>query len=351
MPKKVTLEQIAKEANVSKSTVSLVLLNKDGVGETTRRRVFDTAQSLGYELRKKQRHIERNHDKLDVIFLVEENYFIVAEYFYSRIFQGLKEILEPEGYHPIFSTISDDQLEKNELPPIVYKDTVGGMIIGGELADGFHDQLERLHIPVILVGDDQPSRRWCCILNDNHSAGSIAIQHLLDLGHRRIACLANRNSHPNIRARLDGYLLTMLRSGSAIDRELIVEDDKTVSIDDGFRLAQELLARKVSFSALFAATDATAIGAINALLDAGVRIPDEVSVIGIDNIEWGRHVNPPLTTVDVDRRQWGNLAADCLIYQMRFAGDHPLAHSRIVMPVQLLERSSTRQLSRPSRKP
>lgn len=146
--------------------------------------------------------------------------------------------------------------------------------------------------------------------------------------------------HPSIRQRIDGYILALGEAFGQIDRRLLLLEEGQSEIEDGYAMAKRLIHSGLDFSAIFATTDPQAIGVLKALHEADIRVPEQVSVVGFDNIDWSQHTTPPLTTINIRRHALGQVAADYVIGLLSRPAPSPAAlPHRITLPVELVHRA------------
>lgn len=340
LTKRVTLDDIAQRADLSKSAVSLILLGRPGVGEETRERVLRIARELGYANRRKNQVAASQQQQL--AFLVEERHFFNGEIFYTRVYQGIKQRVEAAGFHLNILTVSDAERHTGKLPQMLQDKAVAAVFITGEMPAVYLDLIERTGLPTIMVDYESSRRPWISVVVDNLAGARAAVGHLIDLGHRRIACLSRHLDHPSIRQRIDGYILALGEAFGQIDRRLLLLEEGQSEIEDGYAMAKRLIHSGLDFSAIFATTDPQAIGVLKALHEADIRVPEQVSVVGFDNIDWSQHTTPPLTTINIRRHALGQVAADYVIGLLSRPAPSPAAlPHRITLPVELVQREST----------
>ncbi|MGH7602266.1 MAG: LacI family DNA-binding transcriptional regulator, partial [bacterium] len=173
---------------------------------------------------------------------------------------------------------------------------------------------------------------------DNLFGAALAVRHLIDLGHRRIAFVGGDITHPSIAKRLEGYKQALQEAQLTIADELIESEESYTAADDGYHAAEKLITTGVDFTAIFAANDAMAIGAMQCLKQHGRQIPAEVSVVGFDDVEAGTHTQPELTTIRVDKEDLGAVALRRLVEMIETKKEFL---GKVFTPVELVVRQST----------
>lgn len=332
----VTLADVARAAGVSKMTVSNVINNKSGMTEKTRVRVQRAISATGYVVNPVARALAGKRSNLIGVLTPRLNWPFVSE-----ILHGASVTTEAAGLNlAIFTTASNVTLERERA----------GLL--RTLADGVllvipsEDEHEILGdtLPVVTLGAQ--GKRTVQV--DNHAGGRLAAQHLIDLGHRRIAHITGQHSQlRDAHEREEGFFAGLREAGLELPAEYLEEGE--FSEEGGERAASRLLSLPEPPTAIFAANDRSAIGALRAAQALGVRVPHDLSILGFDDIHAARVTDPPLTTIRQPLEEMGETAARLLIDLIR--GGQP-AESHIRFPATLIVRSSTAPpgtQSRPSR--
>jgi LacI family transcriptional regulator len=193
--------------------------------------------------------------------------------------------------------------------------------------------------PVVLLNCPAEREGYDSIVIANYDGARAAVNHLLELGHRRIAMITGRERNHDAAERLRGFRDALLEAGITADGAVEYSGDFTE--ESGYRATRELLGARERPTAIFAANDSMAIGAISALREAGVRVPEDVAVVGFDDIPMARYMNPPLTTVHVDISALGTLATDRLLEQIHEETGRVREHRQEVVPATLIVRGSS----------
>jgi LacI family transcriptional regulator len=294
---KVTIQEVARNAGVSKGTISRVLNARDGVNPETRALVLEVMEKLGYvpdpgarQLARRGRHV------IGLALDADERR---GSTYYGILRDALEERLSSEGY-------STQIQRENQLTT----DLDGVILLGVHLDDPRPHQLEQQRVPFAMVGRSLERQSWIDV--DNHGGVLAAVKHLTNLGHRQIAFLGGAHTGQAAVQRLEGYRSAMQSASLEVKRELLWDGDFTEL--GGYRAVRRALERKLEFSAIAAASDEMAIGAIAALEDAGKRVPWDVSVTGFDDLPIAAKVK--LTTVRQPIFEVGTRAAELLLERM-----------------------------------
>jgi LacI family transcriptional regulator len=327
------MKQIAEKAGVSRTTVSFVLNNTPdkNIPTTTRERVLKIANELGYF----QAMQHQTHTVGFAIRQIGEQ--IAQDALLGEVLSGLSNALEPYGYHVVFFPLPP----QNEIP---YLDLIlnygpSGLVLSGPLTkdDKILQTLSQENMPIVILGQ-VPSPEVYCVDVDNTYGARMAVNHLIELGHRRIAMITNAPLDYTASVdRLSGYKQTLANYGILYDESLVRCGHFTS--ESGFEAMQDIL-NNVSEppTAVFVASDVVALGAMQAVRDSGLRIPDDISFVGFDDIPLARYLDPPLTTVRIFAYDEGKYAGDVLMRLLNRDGRIP---RRTLLDSELKIRQST----------
>jgi LacI family transcriptional regulator len=315
---------------VSVATVSRVWNEADFVSPETRQRVAEVATRLGYSPHGAARSlITRTTHALGV--LLPDLY---GEFF-SEIIRGIDHMAQAHGYHIL---VSSSHESKDEIDAALrsMRGRVDGMII---MSPDLEAQ-RTLHalqgsFPVVLLNGGAESKAFNTITIENHEGARQMVLHLVAHGHHLIAMIGGPQRNYDAAERLRGYQSALTESGIAPDASLFVQGD--FSELSGHRAVKELLALAPRPTAIFAANDSMAIGALSALRENDLRVPDDMAVAGFDDIPLARYMNPPLSTVHVDISQLGERAAGLLLASLQ-ESNH--SHQQLELSTTLVIRAS-----------
>jgi LacI family transcriptional regulator len=302
----VTIKDVAREAGVSVATVSRVWNEAAFVSPGTRKRVAEVATRLGYSPHGAARSlITRTTHALGV--LLPDLY---GEFF-SEIIRGIDHTAQAAGYHILVSSSHDS---KDEIDAALrsMRGRVDGMII---MSPDIEAQ-RTLHalqgsFPVVLLNGGVEADAFDAITIENHEGAREMVRHLIAHGHKRIAMIGGPQRNYDAAERLRGYQTALTESAIALDASVVVQGD--FSELSGHRAVKQLLDLGSRPTAIFAANDSMAIGALSALHESGLRVPQQMAVAGFDDIPLARYMNPPLSTVHVDISLLGERAAGLLL--------------------------------------
>ncbi len=310
----IKVKDLAKILNLSASTVSLVLNNRPGISETTRGRVLQAVKDLGYE---ELLTVERE-DKKRFLFVVYRKYGTAPEvspYFsplFSEIMEGVESQIKARGYNLMVSYI-DEKSEGTEIEKIRNENVEGILILATDMREDQITAFENINVPVVILDNYMEHKEFNCITINNEKGVYEAVKHLADMGHKRIGYLHVMNNAWNFSERYFGYLRAAGICGLYIERENIFEITSYGS-DLVYRELKDMLKEKENLpTAFFADNDIVAICALRAFKELGYKIPEDISIIGFDNMALSEMSDPPLTTVQVPKHRIGVIAANTII--------------------------------------
>ena len=333
-----TRNDVARAAGVSPSTVSYVL--NDGprsVSDETKERVWKAIRELGYHPNAVARSLRTS--RVGMVGLVVPD---ISNPFFSGLSRGAQDVARERGYFVVVCN-TDGQLSREvSLLRSLYEHRMEGMIIDPVEArqDDFKFLLDR-SVPVVLSGLD---REGAIVDNagvDDTEAARDAVQHLLDLGHTDIAMITGPRKQSRMTHRPEGYRKALADRAIAYREELVADGEYSQA--SGSACARDLLARGKKFTALFAANDLMAIGAMMAFQEQGLRVPEDVALIGFDNIPESAVTTPRLSTVDNPHYTQGRVTAEMLFE--RINADFTGAPRAVVLPHRLVVRESTTRVN------
>jgi LacI family transcriptional regulator len=333
--RRATIRDVASRAGVSHQTVSRVINASTSVSARTRERVLGAIDELGYVPSSIARGLSSN--RTHSLGLVTDD---ISDFFFGHMVAGAEAEARRRGYFLMIASVERGDDERGYLR-LMLERRVEGLILARPSVPLNREHLvavRRARVPLVLVGS---SRVPGVVIadTDNRRGGYDATRHLLELGHRRIATIVGPPGWQSAVARREGFRQAIREVGVEADVTLEEEADDW-GIDAGEAAAARLLARGFAFTALFAHSDLIALGAIARLRQAGLRVPEDVSVVGFDDLPVAAVVDPPLTTVHQPMQEVGAFAAGLLLDQL---GRPRPARGRVhLLPTALVERASTR---------
>lgn len=301
-----TIQDIADHANVSKATVSRVINDSSAVNQDKRAAVLKAMKTLGFQPNVVARSLAGGRSM--AIGILTQN---IGSPFYDTVAQGVIEGLAGTGYSPIFVDGQWEKSTESEVIRTLLGRRVDGLVlIGGDIPIGELNEL-RERLPTIVVARELADWKNQCIHVNNVDAGYQATKHLIDSGHREIALLRGIKEQPDAMQRYEGYCQALSEAGIELNPDLVYQGD--FSAPSGVMAVNTLLRRGIHFSAIFAANDMVAFGARLALFRQGIRVPEEVSLIGFDDQAEAAFMTPPLTTMRQPASEMGRASATALV--------------------------------------
>jgi len=293
--RKLQMQDIARLAGVSTATVSRALNQSSLVNDATRVRIEELARSLKYRVNVSARNLrlQRNRTVAVVVPYDSATRQHICDPFFMSMLGNLADTLTERGYDMLLSRVDADRLDL--AADLEASGRAIGVILIGQWQH--HDQLNELavrHVPIVVWGAHLPQQVYCTIGGDNVAGGALATGHLLGAGRRRIAFFGDP-ALPEVGHRYEGYRQALAQHGVPLDGALV----RRAAFVEGSaqHTVESLRAERVEFDAIFASSDLLAIRAIGALREHGLRVPDDVAVVGYDDIELAQYVSPSLTTI------------------------------------------------------
>jgi DNA-binding LacI/PurR family transcriptional regulator len=346
----VTMRDIARATGFSPATVSIVLNNAPlarYIASATKKKIEETAKRLGYRPNAMARFLRSKRSQSIGVMLTD-----VTDPFCTPILRGIENALYPLAYLPIFAD-AHNQRERFEryLEMLLERHVDGLIVVANWLLVDIHvlADLNKAEVPTVTIGWEIPGNRVSFAMVDNEAGGRMALEHLYQLGHRRIAIILGPkrliDSAPRWRGIQKFAQSVKLEIDSSMVTRLPDVFDANASFEQGYRLTEELLQKKKKFTALLAFDDLTALGAIRALTKAGISVPEQCSVIGFDDVAISALSVPSLTTVRQPLEIMGSAAVNIVMEAIK-AGHENRDWSVVAQKLhaELVIRDSTRAI-------
>jgi LacI family transcriptional regulator len=326
-----TIVDVARESGVSYSTVSRVLNGYEFVRPDTREKVLRVANQLGYVPNQQARSLAGGRSNL--IGALVPN---LTNGYISEIIHGIDDELAKSGYNLIlYTTHRHEGRERTYVATIANGAADGLVLVVPLLSTTYLDALRQQDFPYVLIDQFDTSEQSNMINGTNRQGAYEATDYLIQLGHRRIAFITGQPGLNSSAERFEGYQQALANHGLALADELIVQGDFWET--GGYNAGRELLALPNRPTAIFAANDLSALGAIEAIREAGLRIPQDISIVGFDDISQASLISPKLTTVRQPLVQMGRMAVAMLLETIA-QPDAPLRQE--IVPTELIIRDS-----------
>jgi len=331
-----TLEEVARLTGVSRSTVSRVINDHPNVRPQTRERVWQAIRKSRYQPHAVARSLVTNRTQIIGMVIPEAVTTLFTDPFFSIVLRGATNACNAHRYQlmlSLFAASADQQERYQNLLGNGYLD--GVIVASASLDDPLISDLLRDQVPFVSIGR-HPNRRVHSVDVDNLGGARMAVEHLIGLGHRRIATITGRLDTTHGQDRLEGYHQAMQAHGIPVEEGLITEGDFTES--SGMVGMQRLL--PASPSAVFVASDTMAVGALKALRQAGRQVPQEIALVSFDDIPVASAIEPGLTTVRQPIERMGSMAVEVLLGLVESSLEEEVPVHRIVLPTELVVRAS-----------
>ncbi len=328
------LEHVAKQAGVSRSTVSRVVNEDPNVSEETRARVLAVIKKLNYQPNAAARGLAAGRTRVLGLVIPMTVSALFTDPYFPLLIQGVASATSARD-HSVMLWLAEPEYERRTIRQVLHNGMIDGVLVASQRVDDpVIDALVKSELPFVLIGRHPSNAQVSYVDVDNVTSAREGVAYLLRLGRRRIATITGPKNMIAGSDRLEGYLAAIRGLGMTPDPELIMESDFTE--EGGYIAAQRLL--RCSFDGLFAASDAMAAGALRAFAENGRRVPEEIAVVGFDDMPFAARTVPPLTTVRQPIRSAGSVAAEMLMELIKHPGTQP---RRILLPTELVMRGST----------
>jgi len=330
----VTIKDIAKQASVSINTVSRALNGKPDVNEETKKRIIEIAKRLNYVPNFLAKGLVTKNTKT-IGVIISDN----SNPFFAKIIKGIEDFARSEGYSIILCNTDEEYEKEEDAIYLLQQKQVDGFLITltstqKERIDVL--KLKRAEIPFVLLNRHMDNIMTDYVINDNIYGAYIAINHLVKLGYKRIGYISGPPQISSVRERLEGYRKALFENNIEFDNSLIKESN--LKMEDGTILMRELLELENLPTAVFTYSDFLAIGVLKAIKEAELKIPEDIALVGYDDIEFSAFLEVPLTTVHQPRYRIGEKGARILINRIEGKGSKDL--QQIILKPELVIRKS-----------
>jgi LacI family transcriptional regulator len=330
---RVTLQQVAEHAGVSRATASLIVRDSPHISESTREKVLKSMRELGYVYDRVAANLRSQRSSTVGLIITD-----IANPFFSELLIGVHQALENNGYTVILGTTYDLFTKQDRLLSTMLEHRVGGVIlcpVSGSSKETI-DRIRQWDIPMVLTVKDVPDVN-CDYVGINYIAGAqMAVEHLIQKGHRRIAFLGGPSESAAWKERKQGYCSALQQAGLEVDESLVI--DNSATREGGLDAMRQVLRHPNRPTAAFCFNDIVALGAMLGLKEVGLIPGQDMAIVGFDNISEAVTFSPPLTTVSSFARQIGLHAADLLHQRMIDFDREP---QRIILEPELVIRESS----------
>lgn len=334
--KNLNIKDIAKMAGVGVSTVSRVINQHADVKEETRQRVLEIIESTNFIPNNSARNLKRT-ESMDVGILIKGMY----NPFFARMIETIEKQLSHSGYSAMIHYNIDHSKDIDAAYEFIMEKKLKGIVcLGGDFDRVTEKEVKRLKVPLIMASTEVPEALdkslFSSVMIDNENAAYKAVEYLVAIGHDKIGLITSGEEDKSVGTiRTEGYIKALNAHG--IPKRDHYFDVGAYTFETGYEAMKRLLIKAPDLTAVFAISDIMAIGAAKAIIEAGKRIPEDISLIGFDDIDYAAYFNPPLTTVHQPVEEIAVATADLMVGIL----DDDLAHRHLEYETNLVVRQSS----------
>lgn len=329
--KYITLKMVAERAGVSVNTVSRAINNKSDINEETKKRVLKVAQELGYVQNATAVALRTKKTRtLGVVIADNRNPF------YAEVLNGIEEAAREKNYHIILANTQRDYQKEEEAINLLLAKRVDGLLITP--VQDRNDDIKKLieaNIPFVIVGRDFENIEVDAVYNDEVKGGFFATEYLIKKGHKRIAFINGFLHKSPAQGRLEGYKKALKEHGIPLDDMMVSVGD--IDVEDGYERTKQMLEKNLDFTAIFAYNDMMAFGAMQVIKEKGLRIPEDIGLVGYDDIPFSSLISPSLSTIRLKKQELGAESVKLLLSRINGSREKM---KKIMLNVELIVRGT-----------
>ncbi len=330
-----TLKEVAKYAKVSITTVSRVMNEADKVNPETRERVQRVMRELDYQPNRVAQRLRTSKGQSKLLGLIIPD---IQNQFYSSIVRGVEDVAYGKDYAVILCNSDENPTKERFYLDVLQSESVDGVILPpihqySKVVEGLIES----GVPVVCVDRKLVREAVDTVVVNNEKGGYLAVKHILDFGHKRIAILTSSSQFSSFDERLTGYKNALKDHNIALDDELIKEGDPR-STESAYLFTKELLRLSNPPTAIFATNNLMTLGVLEAVHEEQLNVPDDISIVGFDDMPWARAISPPLTVIKQPGYEMGRRATELLFQRFEDPKREPV---QIIMEPTLIIRKST----------
>lgn len=322
---------VAERAGVSVNTASRAINNKSDINEETKKKVLKIAQELGY-VRNATAVALRTRKTRTIGVVIADN----RNPFYAEVLNGMEEAAREKNYHIILANTQRDYKKEEEAINLLLAKRVDGLLITPvQDRDDDIKNLINANIPFVVVGRDFENIEVDAVYNDEVKGGFLATEYLIKKGHKRIALINGFLHKSPAKGRLEGYKKALNKYRISLDESLISVGD--INIEDGYERTKQMLEKDLNFTAIFVYNDMMAFGAMQAIKKKGLRIPEDIGLVGYDDIPFSSLISPSLTTIRLKKQDLGSESVELLLSRINDRRKKP---KKVILDVELIVRET-----------
>lgn len=329
--KYITLKMVAERAGVSVNTASRAINNKSDINEETKKRVLKVAQELGYVQNATAVALRTKKTRtLGVVIADNRNPF------YAEVLNGIEEAAREKNYHIILANTQRDYQKEEEAINLLLAKRVDGLLITP--VQDRNDDIKKLieaNIPFVIVGRDFENIEVDAVYNDEVKGGFFATEYLIKKGHKRIAFINGFLHKSPAQGRLEGYKKALKEHGIPLVDMMVSVGD--IDVEDGYERTKQMLEKNLDFTAIFAYNDMMAFGAMQVIKEKGLRIPEDIGLVGYDDIPFSSLISPSLTTIKLKKQELGAESIKLLLSRINGSREKM---KKIMLNVELIVRGT-----------
>lgn len=338
--KRATIRDVAKEAGVSAATVSYVLNGKHSIKEETKTLIRDAIAKLEYVPDLNAKGLTTKDSKLIGVIVPQTepgDRLMFQNSFYSEVLGSIEYYARLQGYHILISATDANE----SYLTLARKRNLDGIIVIGMYPNDFYNQMKQIQIPIVLIDSYTNDHYYHNIRIDDAYGSYLATKHLLMNGHKNIAFFSGALKENGVmKKRLLGYQQALEEYNLCFNAQNVFEGQ--IDYENGMQMALRLIANKNNITAVVCAADILAIGAMKTFYNEGLSVPNDISIVGFDDLEISRYLNPGLTTIRQQISLKGQKAVELLLSHIN---NPQLTKQEEILPLQLIERGSVKKLS------
>ena len=335
-----TIKDVAKMANVSIATVSLVIHDHKRISPETKQKVQQAIEKLNYHPHRSARGLVSRKTG-NVGFILTNDHFLRTEPFYTQIFMGTEFEARDHELYVLLATVDSDIKENTSLPRFILDKNIDGIIVAGKVPNLLIEKLKKFDLPIVFVDYLPHDKKSSVIAIDNEQGGILATTHLIELGHTHIGFIGGDIGHPSINDRFNGYKKALVNANIPFIQKYTETEEDYPARANGYNAQENYFLIIRSLLPFLHVTMQWQSAAMQYLKNSGKLIPDDVSIIGFDDVVPEGMINPALCTVSVPKLEMGVEAMKLISEQIK---NPDFKNQKIFVPVELIVRQSTRKI-------
>ncbi|MGV3509853.1 MAG: LacI family DNA-binding transcriptional regulator [Sphingobacteriaceae bacterium] len=335
--KKPTILDIAKELNITFSTVARALNDHPAISAATKEAVRETATRLNYRQNKVASSLRSGRS--NIVGVIVPNLHVS---FFSSVVSGIEKVMNANGYNILLYQSNESKKHESDGIETFLQSRVAGIIssVTTETTSDVYDEIKSRNLPLMFFDRELSGLNVSSVVIDDYKGGFIATEHLIKQGYKNILHITAQQNIPIFKERLRGYIDALKHYNLPLNEDLIIKGD--FSIEFGKDVVRQSKMQDTNYDAIFALEDFTAMGAMQAVKELGIKVPEEIGIIGFANESFGSLVSPTLSTIDQQTSKMGEETARMFIDQLKNGSKDPEPQKIVLDPVLVVRESSNR---------